>query len=167
MPYECCFDDKTKRVGIKVPNLGNDVSLLPEEISSKVIERLVLEAERYRGLERGTIEKAVITVPAYFDQTQVDATINVVADIKSAVGDATTVILDGGIRSGQDIFKAYALGADFALIGRSWVYALAAAGERGITDLLTTFKGEIEISMALTGVTESQAIDHTVLKAKT
>jgi heat shock protein 1/8 len=76
VPYECCFNDKTKRVGIKVPNLGNDVSLLPEEISSKVIERLVLEAERYRGLERGTIEKAVITVPAYFDQTQVDATID-------------------------------------------------------------------------------------------
>ena len=74
--YECCFDDETKRVGIKVPNLGEDVSLLPEEISSKVIERLVLEAERYRGLERGTIEKAVITVPAYFDQTRVDATID-------------------------------------------------------------------------------------------
>ena len=54
MSYECCFDDETKRVGIKVPNLGEDVSLLPEEISSKVIERLVLEAELYRGLERGT-----------------------------------------------------------------------------------------------------------------
>lgn len=96
----------------------------------------------------------------------VDATINVVSDIKSAVGDATTVILDGGIRSGQDIFKAYALGADFTLIGRSWVYALAAGGQRAITDLLATFKAEIEISMALTGITQSQDIDHRVLKAK-
>jgi L-lactate dehydrogenase (cytochrome) len=96
----------------------------------------------------------------------VDATINVVSDIKSAVGDATTVILDGGIRSGQDIFKAYALGADFTLIGRSWVYALAAGGQRAITDLLATFKAEIEISMALTGVTQSQDIDHRVLKAR-
>ena len=74
--YECCFDDKTKRVGIKVPNLGKDVSLLPEQISAKIIERLVGEAEQYRGLESGSIEKAVITVPAYFDQTQVDATID-------------------------------------------------------------------------------------------
>ena len=96
----------------------------------------------------------------------VDATINVVSDIKSAVGDATTVILDGGIRSGQDIFKAYALGADFTLIGRSWVYALAAGGQRAITDLLATFKAEIEISMALTGVTQSRDIDHRVLKAR-
>ena len=96
----------------------------------------------------------------------VDATINVVSDIKSAVAATTTVILDGGIRSGQDIFKAYALGADFTLIGRSWVYALAAAGQRGITDLLTTFKAEIEISMALTGTTQSQEINRTVLKTK-
>jgi len=96
----------------------------------------------------------------------VDATINVVSDIKSAVGDATTVILDGGIRSGQDIFKAYALGADFTLIGRSWVYALAAGGQRAITDLLATFKAEIEISMALTGITQSREINRTVLKTK-
>lgn len=96
----------------------------------------------------------------------VDATINVVSDIKSAVGATTTVILDGGIRSGQDVFKAYALGADFTLIGRSWVYALAAAGQRGITDLLRTFKAEIEISMALTGTTQSQEINRSVLKTK-
>ena len=96
----------------------------------------------------------------------VDATINVVSDIKSAVGATTTVILDGGIRSGQDVFKACALGADFTLIGRSWVYALAAAGQRGITDLLRTFKAEIEISMALTGTTQSQEINSNVLKTK-
>lgn len=131
-----------------------------------IIKGILTEEDAKEAIQVGA-EGIVISNHGGRQLDCVDATINVVADIKSAVGDATTVILDGGIRSGQDIFKAYALGADFALIGRSWVYALAAAGERGITDLLTTFKGEIEISMALTGVTESQAIDHTVLKAKT
>lgn len=96
----------------------------------------------------------------------VDATIDILPEIKAAVGDATAVLLDGGIRSGQDIFKAYALGADFTLVGRPWVYALAAGGKQSITELLTTFKSEIEISMALTGITQSHEINPSVLRTR-
>ncbi len=96
----------------------------------------------------------------------VDATIDILPEIKAAVGDATAVLLDGGIRSGQDIFKAYALGADFTLVGRPWVYALAAGGKQSITELLTTFKSEIEISMALTGITQSHEINPSVIRTR-
>ena len=96
----------------------------------------------------------------------VDATIDILPEIKAAVGDATAVLLDGGIRSGQDIFKAYALGADFTLVGRPWVYALAAGGKQSITELLTTFKSEIEISMALTGITQSHEINPSILRSR-
>ena len=73
--YECALDERTKRVCMRVPNLGDNVYKMPEEISAVVIERLVRRAEEFRGLRRGTIVKAVITVPAYFDQMQCDATV--------------------------------------------------------------------------------------------
>jgi L-lactate dehydrogenase (cytochrome) len=95
----------------------------------------------------------------------VSSTINALPRIKDAIGDSGTVILDGGIRSGQDVFKAIARGADHTLIGRPWVYALAARGEHGIADTLQAFQSELEISMALTGVTSIDQINETVIEA--
>jgi len=69
------------------------------------------------------------------------------------VGDRTEVLMDGGVRGGLDVFKAIALGARGVLIGRPWVWALAAAGESGVARLLDVFKRELEVAMALGGVT--------------
>ena len=60
--------------------------------------------------------------------------------------------MDGGVRSGIDLVKAVALGARGVLIGRPWVYAMAACGEQGIVDLLDLFQREIATAMALMGV---------------
>jgi L-lactate dehydrogenase (cytochrome) len=73
--------------------------------------------------------------------------------IAGAVGDQLEILMDGGVRSGVDVFKALALGARGVLIGRPWVWALAGAGEQGVQNLLATFKRELEIAMALSGVT--------------
>lgn len=72
--------------------------------------------------------------------------------IAEAVGDQCEIYLDGGIRNGIDVIKAVALGANGVLIGRPWIYALAAAGEQGVKDLLGTFQSEIRTGMALMGV---------------
>jgi L-lactate dehydrogenase (cytochrome) len=96
----------------------------------------------------------------------VSSTINALPAIKDAIGDTGTLIVDGGIRSGQDVFKALAKGADHTLIGRPWVYALAAQGQKGVYDTLTAFRSELEISMALTGVTRIEQIDHSVIESK-
>jgi len=96
----------------------------------------------------------------------VSSTINALPEIKDAIGDTGTLIVDGGIRSGQDVFKALAQGADHTLIGRPWVYALAAQGQKGVYDTLTAFRSELEISMALTGVTRIEQIDHSVIESK-
>ena len=63
------------------------------------------------------------------------------------------VLVDGGIRSGVDVFRALALGADGALIGRPWVWALAAGGEQGLTELLQRWQHELRLAMTLAGVT--------------
>lgn len=78
--------------------------------------------------------------------------------IVNAVGASTQVLVDGGIRSGIDVFRALALGARGVLIGRPWVYALAAGGEPGVRALLSCWQRELATTMALTGVTRIDAI---------
>ncbi len=68
------------------------------------------------------------------------------------VGDRADVFMDGGVRSGIDVFKAVALGAKGVLIGRPWVWALAARGQTGVRDMLAVMRQELRIAMALSGV---------------
>jgi L-lactate dehydrogenase (cytochrome) len=79
--------------------------------------------------------------------------IELVAPVRSAVGDKITVICDGGVRRGSDIVKALALGADACMIGRAYLYALAAAGETGVTWLLKNLRAGVERTMVLAGAT--------------
>jgi L-lactate dehydrogenase (cytochrome) len=73
--------------------------------------------------------------------------------IADAVGDRLTVLADGGVRSGLDVVRMIALGARSVLIGRPWVYALAARGEAGVRHLLELTAAEIRVAMSLTGCT--------------
>jgi L-lactate dehydrogenase (cytochrome) len=71
--------------------------------------------------------------------------------IADAVGDKTTVLADSGIRSGLDVVRMLALGARGVLLGRSWLYAMAARGETGVTQLLDLIAKEMRVAMTLTG----------------
>ncbi len=79
------------------------------------------------------------------------STIRMLPQIVRAVGDRTEVWLDGGIRTGQDILKALALGAKGTLIGRSYIYGLGAMGQAGVTRALEVMQRELDITMALCG----------------
>ena len=79
------------------------------------------------------------------------ATIDVLPGIVDAVGDQIEVWVDGGIRSGQDVLKAIALGAKGTLIGRAFNYGLGAMGERGVTRCLEIIANELDLSMAFCG----------------
>ncbi|MBL8421605.1 MAG: alpha-hydroxy-acid oxidizing protein, partial [Dechloromonas sp.] len=83
----------------------------------------------------------------------VHSSISKLPGVVAAVGERVEVYVDGGVRSGLDVFKAIALGARGVMIGRPWAWALAAGGEAAIADLLATFKKELEVAMALSGVT--------------
>ena len=73
--------------------------------------------------------------------------------IAQAVGDRLTVLADGGVRSGLDVIRLLALGARGVLLGRAWVYALAARGEAGVIHMLQLMEAEMRVAMALTGCT--------------
>jgi L-lactate dehydrogenase (cytochrome) len=83
--------------------------------------------------------------------------------IADAVRGTMTILTDSGIRSGLDIVRMLALGADGVLLGRAWLYALAAAGEAGVTQLLELIAKEMRVAMALTGVRSIAEIDRTIL----
>ncbi|WP_336969214.1 FMN-dependent L-lactate dehydrogenase LldD [Sphingobium aromaticiconvertens] len=83
--------------------------------------------------------------------------------IVDAVGDALTVLVDGGIRTGLDVVRMLALGARGVLLGRAYIYALAARGEQGVTHLLNLIAQGMTVSMALNGVRSVGEIDRSSL----
>jgi L-lactate dehydrogenase (cytochrome) len=91
------------------------------------------------------------------------SSIRALPHIMDAVGDKIEVHLDGGIRSGQDVLKALALGAKGTLIGRSFVYGLGAAGEQGVTKTLEIIHKELDLSMAFCGKTNVKHLDRDIL----
>ena len=79
--------------------------------------------------------------------------------VRDAVAGRLTIMLDGGVRSGLDVLRALALGADGVLLGRAWAWALAARGEAGVAAMLAIVKEELEVAMALTGQNDVRALD--------
>jgi L-lactate dehydrogenase (cytochrome) len=83
--------------------------------------------------------------------------------IVDAVGTEIEVWMDGGIRSGQDVLKARALGARGTLIGRSFLYGLGAHGQEGVTRALEIIRKELDITMAFCGRTNIDDVDSSIL----
>jgi len=82
----------------------------------------------------------------------VASSISKLPGVVAAVGDRVEVYMDGGVRSGVDVFKALALGAKGVMIGRPWVWALAAGGQKGVHDMIAIMRHELRVAMALSGV---------------
>jgi len=93
------------------------------------------------------------------------STITALPAIVDRVGSSIEVLFDGGIRSGQDIMRAIALGARACLSGRAYVYGLGAGGQAGVDRAIEIMRNELEVSMALTGATGIDKIDRGVIAA--
>jgi L-lactate dehydrogenase (cytochrome) len=97
----------------------------------------------------------------------VPSTARALPPIADKVGDRITVLADSGVRSGLDVLRLLALGAKGVLLGRAWVYALAAAGEAGVAHVLKLIEAEMRVAMALTAVTSLGAINRSILVEQT
>ena len=86
--------------------------------------------------------------------------------IADAVGDRLTILADGGVRSGLDVLRLLALGAKGVLLGRPWVYALAANGQAGIDHMLRLIEAELRVAMTLTGVRSIADINQSIIASR-
>ncbi|MGH2703311.1 MAG: alpha-hydroxy-acid oxidizing protein [Actinomycetota bacterium] len=87
------------------------------------------------------------------------ASLDALSEVRSAVGDEALVLFDSGIRRGVDVVKALALGANAVLLGRPYIYGLAAGGQEGIEQVLHTLKAEIELAFVLVGAEKVSDLD--------
>jgi isopentenyl diphosphate isomerase/L-lactate dehydrogenase-like FMN-dependent dehydrogenase len=92
------------------------------------------------------------------------ASLDALPPILDAVGDGMTVLLDSGIRSGADVFKALALGADAVLLGRPYLWGLALDGQNGVETVLRSVLAELDLTMTLSGFTRASEIDGSVIR---
>jgi L-lactate dehydrogenase (cytochrome) len=91
------------------------------------------------------------------------SSISALPNIVDAVGDKIEVLFDGGIRTGQDVLRALALGARSCLIGRAYIFGLGAGGEAGVTKAIEIIRKELDVTMALTGVNSIKKIGRHIL----
>src|ERR671937_1231034 len=93
------------------------------------------------------------------------SSIRALPEVVDAIGDRLEVWFDGGIRSGQDVLKALALGAKGTMIGRAFLYGLGAMGEKGVTLALEILRNELDVTMALCGVRDVRDASPAILKS--
>lgn len=89
--------------------------------------------------------------------------INALSDIRDALGEAFPIFYDSGIRNGEDIIKAYAKGADFVMLGRPLLFAMAANGEKGLAELTDVISQEISIALALLGMCSMRGVNSSII----
>jgi L-lactate dehydrogenase (cytochrome) len=141
----------------------NKIARLKEMWGGKVILKGILDAEDARMAAKVGADAIVISNHGGRQLDGAISSIRALAPIVEAVGDQVEVHLDSGIRSGQDVLKALALGAKGTLIGRAFIYGLGAMGEAGVTRALEVIRNELDISRALCGRRDIAGLDRDVL----
>src|SRR5579862_1396978 len=134
-----------------------DVEWVRSRWPGKLILKGVLDAEDARfGLAAGA-DAIVVSNHGGRQLDGAPSSISVLAEIVAAIDGRCEVLFDGGIRSGQDLAKALALGARGGMIGKSFLYGLAAAGQAGVARTLAILRDELKVTLALTGTTDVAA----------
>jgi L-lactate dehydrogenase (cytochrome) len=128
-----------------------DVGWIKDRFGGPVIIKGVLDPEDARLAVAAGADGIIVSNHGGRQLDGAPSTIRVLPEIVDAVGDKTEVYMDGGIRSGQDVLKAVALGAKATFIGRAMNYGLGAGGEAGVTRALNIIRAEMDTTMALMG----------------
>ena len=140
-----------------------DVEWIKKRWGGKLILKGVMDAEDARHAADTGADALIVS---NHGGRQLDGALSSIAalpDIVREVGPRIEVWMDGGIRSGQDVLKAVALGARGTLIGRSFLYGLGAMGEAGVTRCLDIIQKELDITMAFCGHTDINTVDRRIL----
>jgi L-lactate dehydrogenase (cytochrome) len=140
-----------------------DVEWIKRRWGGKLILKGILDVEDARLAADSGADALIVSNHGGRQLDGAPSSIQALPAIAEAVGSRIEVWMDGGIRSGQDVLKAWALGARGTLIGRAFLYGLGALGEAGVALCLETIRNELDLTMAFCGRTNIGQIDRDVL----
>jgi L-lactate dehydrogenase (cytochrome) len=129
----------------------SDVEWLRKQWNGPLIIKGILDPEDARQATAARADAIVVSNHGGRQLDGVSSTARALPRIADAIGGQIPILVDGGVRSGLDVVRMLALGADFILLGRAWAYALAAAGGNGVAHVLKIIEAEMRVAMALTG----------------
>jgi len=141
-----------------------DIAWLRSQWKGPILIKGVMSADDARAAIDVGADGVVVSNHGGRQLEGVASSISKLPEVVAAVGDRAEVHMDGGVRSGTDVVKAVALGAKSVMIGRPWVWAMAARGEQGLVDLLQVFQKEIAVTLALMGVRRIKEITPDLLE---
>ncbi|MFD2653132.1 alpha-hydroxy acid oxidase [Brucella rhizosphaerae] len=141
----------------------SDVAWIKEQWGGKLILKGILDVEDAQMAAKTGADAIIVSNHGGRQLDGAVSSISMLKPIVDAVGDKIEVHMDGGVRSGQDVLKARALGAQGVFIGRPFLYGLGAMGKEGVTLALEIIRKELDITMALCGKRNINDIDQSVI----
>jgi L-lactate dehydrogenase (cytochrome) len=141
----------------------NDVEWIKKRWGGKIVLKGIQDAEDARHAVNSGADALIVSNHGGRQLDGAPSSITALPGIVDAVGKDIELWMDGGIRSGQDVLKARALGARGTMVGRAWLYALGAYGEAGVTKMLEIIHKELDLTMAFCGRTDINTVDKSIL----
>ena len=140
-----------------------DLAWLREHWPRKIIIKGILDAEDATLAAQHGVDALVVSNHGGRQLDGARSTISALPEVVDAVAGRCEILFDGGVRTGQDVLKALALGANGCLIGKAFLYALAARGEAGVALALDILRKELAVSLALTGANDVRKVTRDIL----
>ncbi|MDZ7676681.1 MAG: alpha-hydroxy acid oxidase [Acidimicrobiales bacterium] len=145
------------------PPRWEDFTWLREHFNGPVIAKGILTGDDARRAVDCGAAAIVVSNHGGRQLDGVPATMTALVEVLGAVGTDVEVFVDGGFRRGADVVKAVALGARAVMVGRPWAYGLAAAGQPGVSRVLSILRADIDRTMRLLGVSSIADLNHEFL----
>jgi L-lactate dehydrogenase (cytochrome) len=142
----------------------HDIEWVRSRWPGRLILKGILDSEDARQAVAAGVDAIVVSNHGGRQLDGAPSSISVLQEIADSIAGRCEVLFDGGVLSGQDVLKALACGARGCLVGKAFLYALAAGGEQGVRQALEIMRRELEVTMALAGVTDVQHVDRRILR---
>src|SRR5579875_3278351 len=141
----------------------DDIAWVREHWDGRLVVKGILDPEDARRAVEVGVDGVIVSNHGGRQLDSVPSTVRALPSVVDAIGDRAEVLVDGGIRTGLDVVKMVALGARAVLIGRVWVWAVAARGQAGVRHILGVLRSDLDVALALTGHTGVDQLDRTAL----
>ena len=156
-------DAQSAITAMQWPVTSDDIRFLRQRWDGPLIVKGIMRSDECAQYLDLGVDGFVVSNHGGRQLDNLPGTFDVLAEVVDAVAGRATVLLDGGIRRGEDVLKAIAMGASAVLVGRPYLFALAAGGQAGVEEMIEMLRVEIDRAMALLGVCSLDALDRTFL----